>query len=172
MFGGSDQRVITIKRGIKPPRWRQVFNKTYPEAKDYRGKATHEDVAFLVDPLKIILGNWEEWARTELPTEIEGQYAGKGQTPLQLKIYVGTEKVLFGLIEYPAVRVESWHHGSPGITLVLALAIGLVIIIWIFLAWLFKRAEEIDWKGPLMGLGLLGVVLVGLMALGKRKEKD
>jgi len=156
------------------PKWRQVFSKDYPEAKTYEGKATHEDVAFLIDPAKLLFEDWEKWAREVLPREIEAQYEEKGVTPLRLKIYVGTEPVLFGLVQYPAVRVESWHHGSPGIVLVLALVIGVVIVVWAFLAWLFQKAEEVDWTPVVVpvGLGALALLLIGLAALKPPERKE
>lgn len=151
------------------PKWTQVYSKDFPDAKTYKGKCTHEDVAFLVDPLKLLLTDWQKWARETLPAEIEAQYTGRALTPLRLKIYIGTEKVLFDLVEYPAVRVESWHHGSPGITLILALIIGVVIVIWAFLAWLFTKAEEVDWLVPTIAGGL---ILFFLLALAAKKERD
>ena len=155
---------------VEPPEWKEVYSKDFPDAKMYEGKCTHEDVAFLVDPLKLISGeDWEKWAEEELPQDVIGQYEDKNATPLRLKVHVGTTKVLWGTVDYPAVRVESWHHGSPQIILVLALTIGLIIIVWAFLAWLFKEVEELDWKLLPVGLGALGWIIVGLMILGKRR---
>lgn len=153
-----------------PPKWKRVFSKEYPEAKTYKGKCTHEDVAFLVDPLKILIG-WERWAKEDLPGEIEAQYEAQGTVPLKLKVYVGTEKVFFGLIDYPAVRVESWHHGSPGIVLVLALILGIIIAIGIIAYFLFKKAEELDWVVPVVAGGLIVVgLLLALMLVPKRRD--
>lgn len=165
-----------IREAVPPvevPKWKEVFSKEYPEAKTYKGKCTHEDCAFLVDPLKLITVDWQRWAEEDLPRDIEGQYAAKDATPLRLKVYVGKEKVLFGLIEYPAVRVESWHHGSGGIVLFLALIIGVVMIVWAFLSWLFQKAEEIDWALPVaVGAGvLLLIALVALLPKRKRREE-
>ena len=156
------------------PRWRLVFSKDYPEARTYRGKCTHEDVAFLIDPVKLLFEDWQKWAQEELPKQIEQQYTEKGVTPLRLKIYVGTEPVLWGLAEYPAVRVESWHHGSPGIVLVLALIIGVVIVVWAFLAWLFQKAEEVDWTPVAVpiGIGAIALLLIGLAALKPKREEE
>lgn len=154
----------------KPPKWEKVFSKEYPEAKTYKGDCTHEDCAFLVDPLKLI-GDWKKWAAEDLPRDIEAQYAGKDAAPLKLKIYVGTTPVLFGLIEYPAVRVESWHHGSGGIILVIAATIGLIIVFWAFVAWLFQKAEEIPWVAPIVGLGLGVLALFALLMLVPKRKK-
>jgi len=154
------------------PEWRLVYSKDYPEAYKYEGKCTHEDVAFLVDPTKL-LGDWEKWAKTELPKQIEQQYEQQGVTPLRLKVYVGTQPVLWGLARYPAVRVESWHHGSPGVILFLALIIGAVIVIWAFLAWLFQKAEEVDWTPVAvpLGIGAVALLLIGLAALKPKREE-
>jgi len=156
--------------GPAPPGWKLIFNKEYPDAKTYKGKCTHEDCAFLVDPLKLT-GDWEAWAKSDLPKDIEGQYAGKGAVPLRLKVYAGTEPVLFGLVQYPAVRVESWHHGSPAVILVIAAIIGLVIVIWAFLAWLFQKAEELDWVVP-VGAGILVLLLLVAFAAAAREVKE
>lgn len=164
----SEAITVLAEEGVAVPKWRQVFSKTYPDARTYKGKCTHEDVAFLVDPLKL-LTDWQKWAKETLAAEVEAQYAGRALTPLRLKIYVGTTKVLFGLIEYPAIRVESWHHGSPSITLILALIIGAVIVIWAFLAWLFKEAEEVDWTIPAIGLAL--IVVIALIGAAKRERR-
>ena len=172
---GSDYRTLTLALGEVPPeQWRfsLVFSRDYqPEAREYKGKCTHEDVAFLVDPLKIIGGDWEKWAREELHTELEAQYQPQGQTLMRLRIYVSLEPILHGTIKYPAVRVESWHHGSPAVEVVLALVIGLVILVWLFIDWLFKKAEEIDWGKGLGALGWLAVVLFGLAVVSRKKEK-
>lgn len=162
---------FTFEVKLQIPKWKQVFSKDYPEAKVYDGDCTHEDAAFLVDPLKLILEDWEKWAKEDLPKEIEEQYAAQGAVPLRLKVYTGTEKVFFGLIEYPAVRVESWHHGSGGIVLVIAAIIGLIIVVWAFLAWLFTEAEEIPWVIPLVGVGAAAIGLLLLLALVPKKKE-
>lgn len=164
---------LTTAANGPPPtdqvRWREVFSKNYPEAETYTGKCTHEDVAFLVDPLRLITADWERWAREDLPGELETQYAAKGTTPLKMKIYVGSEPVLFGLLQYPAVRVESWHHGSPGIVLVLALVIGATVVVWAFLQWLFQKAEEVDWLVPAaIGTGVIVILFLLLLLFGAR----
>ena len=155
------------------PEWRLVFSKDYPEAYKYEGKCTHEDVAFLVDPTKLLFDDWERWAKEELPRQIEEQYEQQGVTPLRLKVYVGTQPVLWGLTRYPAVRVESWHHGSPGVILFLALIIGVVIVVWAFLAWLFQKAEEVDWTPITAGIGAGAAILLGLglLALSERRKE-
>lgn len=154
----------------KAPKWELVYERDFPEAETYKGKCTHEDVAFLVDPLHVV-GDWKEWAETGLPADLIDKYGT--QTPLRLKIYVGKTKVLWGLTEWPAIRVESWHHGSPGIVLVLAMVIGTVTVIWAFLAWLFKESEEVVWPAA-VGIGgviLIFLVLAALSKLPRRRER-
>lgn len=155
---------------IPAPKWDLVYERDFPEAETYKDKCTHEDVAFLVDPLHVV-GDWREWAETGLPADIIEEYGT--QKLLRLKIYVGKEKVLWGMAEWPAIRVESWHHGSPGVVLVLALIIGVVIVVWAFLAWLFKKADEVGWPlvAAAVGLGGLFLGLLALGALSKRPKK-
>lgn len=161
---GSETRVLTLKKGT---RWRRVYSEDFAEAGIYEGLCTHEDCAFLVDPFKLLI-DWEKWAAEELPNQIIEQYERQGAAPLKLKVYVGLEPILFGLTEYPAVRVESWHHGSPGIILVIAAIIGLIIVVWVFFAWLFQKAEEIPWVVPLAAGGLLLLLLLILSWLRRR----
>lgn len=150
--------------------WEQVYSKDFPEAGTYNEMCTHEDYAFLVDPFQLVMGvDWVKMAKEDLPNEIIAKYTAEGATPLRLKIYIGTQKVLFGAIEYPAIRVESWHHGSPIHIIIVALVIGALIgaaVMLIFLA----ISEEIPWIPAAAGVGL-GILILGLLLLGGLKAK-
>lgn len=172
----SDSTTFTVSlKGPEVPvaKWLPIYQKTFPEASKYRGPCTHEDCAFLLDPTKIS-GNWSIYVRDTLSKQLEAQYAEHGATPLKLKIYVSRSPILWGLAEWPAVRVESWHHGSPGIILFIAAVIGLILVAWAFLAWLFQKFEEIEWLPAAAGMGLLALVLFGAASFAKsvRKKGD
>ena len=150
--------MVQVLEAPKPPevKWRLVAEKTYPDAWFYIGKCTHEDYGFLVDPITLFglfvtSRSVEDWAKTELVKRVEEEYARQGSKPLRLRVYVGEEEVLWGLIKYPACRVESWH-ASPGITLVLWIVLAAIIAIIVY--FLFKIAEEAPWFG--FGLLLIG----------------
>jgi len=143
--------------------WELVYSKTYPDAYTYNGKATLEEAVFLVDPLKVLFGSWVDWARNELPKEIERHWRENNVRGLKLEIYIGKEKVLWGLIEYPKVRVISIHT-SGSIILILLLLIGLAVIVYM----IFHEAKEIDWKAIGLGLGLPIIILAILLLMGRR----
>ena len=162
--------MVTVTEAPAPPlevKWRLVLEKTYPDAWWFVGKCTHEDTAFLVDPFTILRGA-EDWAKTDLVKRVEDEYAAKGVKPLRLKVYVGEEEVLWGLLRWPAVRVESWH-ASPGITLILALIVAALVALAIIIFLLYKIAKEESW----FGLGLLivgGGVVLYLLTRERRRE--
>jgi len=160
----------TAKPKAEVPAWELVFSKDYPEARRYRGLCTHEDVAFLIDPTKLLI-DWKRWAKEELYKDIEFQYGERNLTPLRLKIYVGKALVLWGLAEYPAIRIESWHYGSPAVIHFLIAIIGVVIVVWAFLAWLFQKAEEVEWIPPVIGIGALAFLFFALALLVERVER-
>jgi hypothetical protein len=150
--------VVQVLEAPKPPevKWRLVAEKTYPDAWFYIGKCTHEDYGFLVDPITLFglfvtARSVEDWAKTDLVAKIEEEYKRQGSKPLMLRVYVGEEPVLWGLIKYPAVRVES-YHASPGLTLILWIVLAAIIAIIVI--FLFKIATEAPWFG-------LGLLLIG-----------
>jgi hypothetical protein len=154
--------------------WELVYSKTYPYAYSYTGKATYEEAIFLVDPMKLLFGNWVNWVKNDLPKEIEKQWEENGVKGLRLEIYIGKEKYLWGLIEYPKIRVISIHT-SGSIVLILILLIGLAIIVWA----IFHEAKEIDWKalfsamGETLQKGLLPIILLlAVIMLLSRRGRD
>jgi len=173
-MGRSATVSVKAEKGVELPpdlTWIEVYTKDYqPEASTYRGTCNHEDDAFLIDPLKLLISDWQKWAREDLPKEIEAKYASEGATPLRLKIYIGSVPVLWGLGHWPAIRVESWYHGSPILGAIIA-AIILVVVVWAFLAWLFQKLEQTPWLPALFGLG--GLIILGILiyALSGKVEK-
>lgn len=151
--------------------WELVHGTTFqPEAGTYKGECTYEDYAFLVDPLQLVTGaDWVKMAKEDLPREIIAKYAAEGATPLRLEIYISIQKVLFGLVEYPAIRVKSWHHGSPVAIIVIALIIGVIIGAAVILI-IFYFTGEAEWVLAAAGAGL-GILILGLLLLGGLKAK-
>jgi len=147
--------------------WELVYSKTYPYAYSYNGKAIYEEAIFLVDPLKILFGNWVDYVRNQLPKEVEKQWEENGVRGLKLEIYIGKEKYIWGLIEYPKVRVVSIHT-SKSIVLILILLTALAFIVWM----IFHDVKEIDWKSVGLGLGLPIIILVALILLMSRRGRD
>jgi len=147
--------------------WELVYSKTYPDAYTYNGKATLEEAVFLVDPLKILFGNWYDYFKYEFHKEIEKRWEEEGVKGLKLEIYVGKEKYLWGLIEYPKVRVVSIHT-SKSIVLVLILLTALAFIVYL----IFHDVKEIDWKAIGMGLGLPIIILAIIFLLMGRRGRD
>jgi hypothetical protein len=147
--------------------WELVYSKTYPYAYSYSGKAIYEEAIFLVDPLKILFGNWVDYVRNQLPKEVEKQWEENGVKGLKLEIYIGKEKYLWGLIEYPKVRVISIHT-SKSIVLILILLTALAFIVWM----IFHDVKEIDWKSVGLGLGLPIIILVALILFLGRRGRD
>lgn len=163
-----DTQLLTVtvsEAPTEPSRWKQVYSQDFPEARTYRGNCTHEDVAFLVDPISLLTTDWIKWAREQLPKDIIDRYEEQGAKPLRLKIYVGSERILWGLTTYPAIRVESWHHASPDILLIIGAIIILIGVAWAFLEWIFQKSEEIEWLPSVIGLGAGAIFLVALMGL-------
>ncbi|MEM2363755.1 MAG: hypothetical protein QXQ20_08700 [Candidatus Nezhaarchaeales archaeon] len=160
---------------VEEIKWEKVFERTYPEAYTYTGKAIYEEVAFLVDPLKI-LGGWREWASTELPKEIESRMEEEGLKLIKLEVYVGSKPILWGLASYPAVRVVSiYHHPVPAAVYAL---LAIILAILVTIAIILHVVREIDWEaiGRTMvevGFGLLLPIIAGVLiiyAITRRKE--
>jgi len=143
--------------------WETVFETTTDEGDTYKGPATYEDVAYFIDPLKL-LGNWRDWASFVLPMNIINKVEAGPATLLKLRVSVGKRKVLWGAAEWPVIRVESWQHGSVGIIAV----IGLIVVAWAFVAWLWQKVEEIDWApiGAAVGTGIGLLILAALVMQG------
>lgn len=155
---------VTVLAGFVDPGWTLVYSQDFPpQSEEYTGKCTHEDIAFLVDPMMMVGEDWKKWAKYDLSAQIIEDWPPSA-TPLRLRVSVGKRKVLWGVLEWPAVKVESWHHGSPG---VLAILVAIIIILGL-IAWLWQKAEEVPWVFK-AGAGI-GLVLLALVMLEDKKK--
>lgn len=167
----SETRTIVLRHTVWALKeWYQIHSRDYPEGRNYKGNVTHEDVAYALDPLTVLTTqDLERYAREDVPKQLEAQFRDQGVTLLRLKVYTGVFPSGILGIPRPSIRVESWQPSSS-LVLVLALVIGVLALLWAFLAWLFQKAEEIEWLAPAIGAGLIILLLFGLVALGKRRK--
>ncbi|MEM4619691.1 MAG: hypothetical protein QW607_05705 [Desulfurococcaceae archaeon] len=167
MIIASNEIVIAVESFTEKPeeiKWIKVFEKTYPEAYVYSGKAVQETCEFLIDPFKLFT-DWKTWASNELYKDFEKKAEENKLKLMKLEIYVGDKELLWGLVKYPAIKVIAIYHSSP-VHIYLVLAV--VMIILSLIAIILHEVKEIDWRAPLLGLLVVGGVL--LYAITKREK--
>ena len=142
-----------VNLAVKQIQWQLVHEKIYPEAYRYTGKATHEVAVYKVAVLPA------EWV-AELVKAYEEAALQLKATPLLFRIYLSECR------RY--VKVESYHHGSPHVIVILGLLIALAFLVLLIL----HEVKEVDWK-PLApwGAATTLLALAAVIYMVSRRER-
>lgn len=168
---------IILRPAQTRPYWTTVYDETTDEGKKYVGSCTYESYACLVDPTKLL--DVESYAKNELPKKIYEEAAKRNIKILRLSISTSPPfgyravlpRAMLPYLAYPAIRVESWHHGSP-VAIPFLIEIAMIILGLYFVYLITHEIKEITWKAPeVVSLGLLVLGGLILLALTRRKKE-